>query len=139
VAPSVTGVSPSSGPTGGGTSVTLTGSGFTGASQVYFGGVAASSFTVNSDTSITATAPAETAGTVDLTVVTTGGTSATSASDHYTYNATAPSVTAVSPNRGPTAGGTLVTVTGTNLNGATQVTFGGIVVTSFTVVSATQI
>jgi hypothetical protein len=139
VAPSVSGVGPSSGPTGGGTSVTVTGSGFTGASQVYFGSVAASAFTVNSDTSITATAPAQLSGTVDITVVTTGGTSAIFASDHYTYNATAPTVTAVSPNRGPTAGGTLVTITGTNFNGATQVTFGGVAATSVTILSATQI
>src|SRR5215469_13496530 len=56
--PAVTGVSPSAGPASGGTSVTLTGTGFTGATAVQFGGTAATSFTVNSDISITAVSPA---------------------------------------------------------------------------------
>ena len=52
--------------------MTITGTNFTGTTQVYFGSVAATSFTVNSDTSITATAPAEAAGTVDVTVYNAG-------------------------------------------------------------------
>ena len=54
-APTVTGLSPASGAPGGGTSVTITGTNFTGATQVLFGGIAGSPFTVNSATSITAT------------------------------------------------------------------------------------
>ena len=85
-APAVTGVSPGSGPVSGGTSVTITGSGFTGATAVNFGGTVASSFTVNGDTSVTATAPAATAvGPVDVTVTTPSGTSATSSADQFTY------------------------------------------------------
>jgi hypothetical protein len=85
-AATVTGVSPGSGPVSGGTSVTIAGSGFAGATAVNFGSTAASSFTVNSDTSITATAPAATAvGTVDVTVTTPSGTSATSSADQFTY------------------------------------------------------
>ncbi len=57
-APTVTGVSPSSGPTAGGTGVTITGTGFTGATAVDFGANAATSYTVVSDTEITATSPA---------------------------------------------------------------------------------
>jgi hypothetical protein len=92
--PVVTAVSPASGPlAGGGTSVTITGTGFTGATAVDFGAAAATSVTVNSDTSITATAPAgASAGAVDVTVVTPNGTSATSPADQYTY--TAPTGTA---------------------------------------------
>ncbi|MFL6374365.1 MAG: IPT/TIG domain-containing protein [Pyrinomonadaceae bacterium] len=140
-APSVTGVSPTSGSTSGGTSVVITGSNFTGATAVSFGGTAATSFTVNSATQITATAPAHAAGTVDVTVTTSGGTSAISASDHYTYNAPtpAPTVTSVSPTSGTTSGGTSVTITGTNFTGATAVSFGGTPATSFTVNSATSI
>ena len=67
-----------------------------------FGAQPRPSFTVNSATSITATAPAGPAGAVDVTVTTPGGTSATSAADHYTYVA-APTVTSVSPTAGPTA------------------------------------
>jgi hypothetical protein len=81
--PAVTSVSPSAGPTAGGTSVAISGTGFTGATAVSFGGTPATSFTVNTATSITATAPAHALGTVDVTVTTAGGTSATSANDQY--------------------------------------------------------
>ncbi len=60
--PTVSQVAPTAGPTAGGTSVTITGTNFTGATGVSFGSTAATSFTVNSATSITATAPAGTAG-----------------------------------------------------------------------------
>ena len=84
-APTVTSISPASGPVTGGTSVTITGTNLSGASAVRFGTTASSGVTVNSATSITATAPAGTAGTVDVTVTTPGGTSATSAADQFTY------------------------------------------------------
>ncbi len=134
----VTSLAPSSGPTAGGTSVTITGTNFTGATAVSFGGTAATGCTVDSATQITATAPAGSAGTVDVTVTTAGGTSAISASDQFTYVA-APTVSAVSPNWSPTAGGTSVTITGTNFTGATAVRFGGTAATGYTVDSATQI
>src|SRR5262249_9447190 len=125
-APAVSGVSPSSGGTVGGTAVTITGANFTGASGVSFGTAAAASFTVLSDTALTATSPAAAAGAVDVTVTTPSGTSATSPADRFTYNATpAPAVTGVSPGSGTTAGGTLVTVTGTGFTDATDVLFGG--------------
>jgi hypothetical protein len=136
-APMVTSVSPTSGPTGGGTSVTITGTNFLGAGAAQFGSANATSFTVNSSTSITATAPAG-SGTVDITVTTSAGTSATSAADQFSYGA-APTVTAVAPNSGSFAGGTGVTITGTNFTGATAVSFGGNAAISFNVVSATSI
>ena len=135
--PTISAISPVSGPTAGGTSVTLTGTNFAGTSAVTFGATAATSFTVNSATQITATAPAGT-GTVDVRVTTAGGTSATSPADQYAY-VPAPTVTGVTPNAGATAGGTSVTITGTGLSGATGVTFGGVAATGFTVNSATQI
>ena len=138
-APALTSLSSSSGPTGGGGSVTLTGSGFTNASQVLFGTTPADSFTVTSDTSITATVPYASAGAVTVTVSTPGGASAAGSGTTYTYNATAPAVSAVGPNAGPTAGGTTVTITGTNLNGATAVSFGATPAADFTIVSATQV
>ena len=85
-APAVTAVSPTSGPLAGGTTVTITGSGFTGATAVNFGSTPASSFTVNSDSQITATSPAAAGvGPVDVTVTTPDGTSVTGAADQYTY------------------------------------------------------
>ncbi|MGY3117866.1 hypothetical protein ACVWXQ_001803 [Bradyrhizobium sp. S3.14.4] len=117
--------------------MTVTGTNFTGATAVKFGVTNASSFTVNSATSITATSPAGT-GTVDLTVTTPGGTSAISTADQFSYAAT-PAVTSVAPNAGLLAGGTSVTITGTALSGATAVKFGANNATSFTVNSATSI
>ncbi|MGZ4342274.1 MAG: beta strand repeat-containing protein [Solirubrobacteraceae bacterium] len=126
--PSVTSVSPASGPTAGGTSITINGTGFTGATAVSFGGTAATTYTVNSSSKITATAPAESAGTVDITVTTPGGTSSTGSGDRYTY-ANGPTVATISPSSGPTAGGTSVTITGANLANATTVKFGTSVAT----------
>lgn len=136
-APVVTSISPNSGPTSGGTTVVITGSGFSSATVVTFGGTAAV-HTVISDTQITATSPAGAAGTVDVTVTTPGGTSAISAADRFTY-VTAPVVTSISPNTGLRAGGTSVTINGTGLTGATAVNFGATPATSFTVNSASQI
>nr|WP_256504816.1 putative Ig domain-containing protein [Cupriavidus sp. WGlv3] len=82
--PTVTGVTPSSGPASGGTAVTVTGTNFVGVTAVRFGGAAAS-FLVNSATSLSATTPIGTAGTVDVTVTTAAGTSAISAADRFTY------------------------------------------------------
>ena len=143
--PAVTGVSPSSGPIVGGNPVTITGTGFTGASAVSFDSVPATSFTVNSDTSITATVPAGVAGAFplvgvidDVTVTTPGGTSATSTADQYTYEPV-PAVTGVSPSSGPIVGGNTVTVTGADFTGGTgfitpsAVLFGTVPATSFTV------
>jgi YVTN family beta-propeller protein len=84
--PVVTGISPASGPLAGGTTVTITGSNFTGATAVSFGGTPATSFTVSSDTSITAVSPAASnVGTVDVTVTTPNGTSATGPADQFSY------------------------------------------------------
>ncbi|MYS87497.1 IPT/TIG domain-containing protein [Embleya scabrispora] len=119
----VTSVSPNSGPTAGGSSVTVTGTHFTGSTAVAFGTTSATSFTVVDDTTILATAPPGAPGTVHVTVTGPGGTSATSAADRYTY-AAAPTVTSIGPDSGPEAGGTVVSITGTDLAGATGVTFG---------------
>ncbi len=129
--PAVTSVSPNTGPSNGGTIVTISGVNLTGATAVKFGTTAATSFTVDSATMITATAPAGT-GTVDVAVTTPLGTSASHASDQYTY-ATPPTVTKLSPKSGPAAGGTSVTITGTGFAGATKVSFGATSAVHFTV------
>jgi IPT/TIG domain len=125
--PTVTGVSPKSGPVAGGTAVTLTGTSFDGSgfstTQVTVGGTPLTScppspcFTLNSATSITVEMPARPAGTVDITVTTQEGTSATSTADTYAY-APVPSVTNVNPNAGSPAGGNTVVITGTGFESA---------------------
>ena len=138
VAPTVTGVSPTSGPTAGGTPVTVRGSGFTGATQVLFGSTVATHLVVVSDTEATATSPAHSAGVINVRVVTPAGKSGVVAADDFTYLAP-PKVSGVSPTSGPAAGGTHVTVTGTGFTGATQVLFGSTVATGLVVVSDTQL
>src|SRR5262249_18521960 len=73
--PALAGLSPATGPTTGGTSVTLLGSGFSAASAVRFGTSVVTNLTVVSDNAIRVTAPARAAGAVDVTVTTPGGTS----------------------------------------------------------------
>ncbi len=135
VGPTVTGISPTFGPTIGGTMVTITGTDFDGATTVDFGTTQATGVTVVSDTTITAFSPAG-SGIVNVTVTTPGGTSPTSLADEFTY---APTVTNVSPAGGPPAGGTTVTITGTSFAGASEVFFGSVMATSFSVVSSTTI
>ncbi|WP_247703153.1 IPT/TIG domain-containing protein, partial [Streptomyces sp. F63] len=135
--PVLTSVVPQQGARTGGTPVTLTGSGLGGATAVRFGTAPAASFTVVSATRIDAVAPAGN-GTVHVTVSTPGGTSTQPVI--FTYvTASLPSVTSVVPDRGPAAGGTPVTLTGSGLGGATAVRFGTAPAASFTVVSATRI
>lgn len=88
-APTVTGIAPNTGTTGGGTSVNISGTNFTVATAVKFGATNATNFTVNSATQITATSPAGSTGVVDVTVTNGGGTSTTSAADRAYLRAAA--------------------------------------------------
>ena len=136
-------MSPASGSPAGGTGVTITGTGLSGATGVSFGGTPAT-VTADSGTQVTATSPPG-KGTVDITVTTPVGASAATAADNFTYAAAPPPpppappmVTGVSPPSGSIAGGTGVTITGTGLSGATGVSFGGTPAT-VTADSGTQI
>jgi IPT/TIG domain len=140
--PTVVSLSVTAGPTAGGTSIVITGTGFTGTTSITFGNAPATSFVVNSATSITAISPADTAGIVDVTVAATGGTSSTSSLVQFTFIApppSAPTITHVTPGTGSITGGTVVTITGTGFTGAVSVTFGGVPAESFTVNSDTSI
>ena len=109
--PTVTSVSPNTGPPAGGTSVTITGSNFTGATAVRFGGTAAGSFTVNSATQITAISPTGN-GTLNVTVTTPSGTSAASPGDQFSYGV-AGTTTALSSSPNPSSTGQAVRFTAT--------------------------
>jgi hypothetical protein len=80
----VAAVSPNQGTTLGGTSMTIGGSGFTGATEVHVGASLASSVTVVNDSTITATTPPGSAGQVDVTVTKGSGTSPAVSGDHFT-------------------------------------------------------
>jgi hypothetical protein len=154
--PTVTGVSPNSGPMGGGTSVTVTGTNFVAGATVLIGqgngpvtgAIAATNVTVVSPTRITATTGGGAkAGTFSVYVTTSGGTSAQVNADLFTYVGPTPTVTGVSPNSGPIGGGTNITITGTGFVPGSTVAigqgngpgFGAIAATHVTVTSSTQI
>jgi hypothetical protein len=132
--PTIASFSPTSGAVG--ASVTITGSALTGASSVAFNGAAAS-FTVNSDTQITATVP-DGATTGAIAVTTAGGMATSSASFTVTTAppAPGPAISSFTPTSGPA--GTTVTIGGSSLTGVQTVTFAG-KPASFTAVSDTQV
>ncbi len=135
--PSLTGVSPASGSTNGGTAVTLTGSNFVTGAMVKFGSAAAISVVVVNSGSITAYTPAGAAGAATVTVTNPDGQSS-SLSSAFTY-ALPPALTSISPVIGPVGGGTSVTLTGANFKSGATVTFGGVAGTNVVVVSGTVI
>ena len=102
-APTVTGISPPTGPPGGGTSVTITGAGFTAARRSSFGTSAAHVHLQVVRPRSQPTSPAGPAGTVDVTVTTPAGTSANGRADPFIYEAV-PTVTGVNPARGRSPG-----------------------------------
>jgi hypothetical protein len=134
--PVVTGMSTHQGSGAGGTPLTITGSGFTGATSVSFGSNLATGVRVLSDTELTATSPPG-AGIIDVRVANPAVESGTSANDRFTYGSlpttspggTPPAVTGLSPSVGPEAGGNTVTITGSAFTGVTSVSFGATAVT----------
>ena len=83
--PTVTAITPTSGPTAGGTSVNVAGTNFVDVTAINFGTKPALSFSVDSATELTAISPAESPGTVDVTVTTTTETSVATTSDHFSF------------------------------------------------------
>ena len=147
----IVGLDPASGDTLGGSTVTITGTGFSGlsgASAVAFDGVDSFSYTVNAaSTVITAVTPrhpltgALLAGTVPLTVTTPAGTC--SANYAYVTPVATCTISSISPTSGFTLGGTTVTIIGTGFTGlsvSTDVAFGGVDASTYTVnVSSTMV
>ncbi len=127
--PTITGFTPTTAASG--TIITISGSNFTGATSVSFGGTAATSFSVDSDVSISATVSSGSSGVVSVT--SPGGTATSSG---FVFNP-APTITSFTPTAN--SSGAIVTITGTNFTGATSVTFGGTPAASFSVVSDTMI
>jgi hypothetical protein len=128
IAPVITSFTPGSGING--TTVTITGENFNGTTSVKFGGVNASSFTINSSTSITAVVAQGASG--EVSVTTPIGTAVLAG---FIFNG--PIINSFTPATG--IAGTTVNITGTNFTGVTAVKFGGIAATSFTVNAATSI
>ena len=131
-APSISSLSPSSGPVG--TSVTISGANLSGATAVTLGGRAAA-FSVVSASQVRATVPTG-ASSGSFAVTTPGGTATSGSAFTVVAPVAAPSISSLSPSSGPV--GTSVTISGANLSGATAVTLGGRAA-AFSVVSASQV
>ena len=126
--PTVSGISPTSGSTLGGTVVTITGNGFSnvGVSWVKFGstqvGVMGVYNTGGSTGSVTAISPSGSTGTVDITVITTSGTTATSAATKYTYTTPITTIPTIVATTSQTTPVTSILTTATTTLQTTQVT-----------------
>ncbi|MEU4555339.1 IPT/TIG domain-containing protein [Micromonospora violae] len=133
IAPTITSIVPDTGPNTGGTTVTITGTGFTGATGVTFGDTPGTNLVVDpSGTSLTVVTPPGPVGPADVTVLVPGANA--TAPNGFTYVAAPPSAASITPNAGPQSGGQTVTITGAGfIPGDTTVTFDGVPATNVTV------
>jgi hypothetical protein len=138
--PTVTSLSPSTGPSAGGTTVTISGTNFSADSSVTFGGIQATSVSVESSTLIQTVSPAGTPGaTVQVAVTDSAGTSPDTSTSEFSYaNDVGPTITSISPNLGQY--GNTVTIYGTNFDeGSLGVYFGNVMASGVTYVSPNQL
>ena len=138
--PAISAVAPNFGSTAGGTLVTVTGRGFTPTTRAYFGWTPARSIRVLSATRLQLIAPAHSVGVVNVRVHNLGGYAAGSSADRFTYaTPSKPTISAVAPTSGSTAGGTAVTVTGSGFTSTMTVYFGWTRARSVRVLSPTRL
>jgi hypothetical protein len=132
--PTLTAVSPTASPTAGGVPITLTGAAFVSGMTVDVGGSPCTPVIVTSQTSASCTVPPHAQGIVDIQVTTPGGASGTQS---LTYS-DAPSLSAISPGQGPTAGGAVITLTGSRFVAGMTVSVGNNPCSPVIVVSSTE-
>jgi len=135
--PTIDSISPLSGPAIGGTTITITGSDFTGSTAVTFGGIAGAEFTVVSDTKITVRTPAHAPGLVGIAVEHPDGDAVIP--DIFEYQGTTPAITSLLPSIGSTSGGYTITIYGSGFLDATSVKFGTFDADDFDVISDSEI
>ena len=133
--PQLTSVTPSSGSIGGGTLVTITGSGFATARLVQFGSQTATELIVLDDSHLTVITPVNPVGTVAISVTSAGGVAGSpDQSSMFRYEIVYPRITGITPASGPAAGGTLVAINGSGFLTTRNVKFGDIQATNLTIV-----
>ncbi|NUK27205.1 IPT/TIG domain-containing protein [Streptomyces lunaelactis] len=132
--PVLSSLAPGRGPTSGGNTVIVTGTNLSAATSVQFN-TSPAVITGNSATQVTVTAPAAPAAPAVVTVTTAGG-----ASNPLSYfYIPAPTISLLSPDKGPLSAGNTVTITGSNLTLTSTVRFGATAATGVTVDSDSQV
>lgn len=137
-APRITKLSTTTGPTSGGTKITIHGQRFSKVTEVRFGSQSATRVTVISSKKLTAWSPPGAVGSVPVTVVGANGSSPASTKARFRYVA-APTITALTPGWGPAKGGTKVTITGTGFSRVRKVYFGAKAAGKLKVISSTKL
>ncbi len=133
--PTVVSVNPSSGPTNGGTSITISGAGFTSGSAVTVGGANATAISFVNSSTLIANSPAGAQGSADVTVNTVNGSGTLKLG--FTYIGP-PTLNRISPTSGPSTGGNIINVYGSSFTANTQITIGGIAATNVTLIDSTR-
>ncbi len=139
MAPVVTALYPNFGPLAGGTTVNVIGSQFMNGARVTIGGISCDSITFNSSTSLTCVTPAGSAGAKAVVVTNPDAQSATLANGFTYSNGMAPTISTVTPNSGPLAGGTTITIIGSGFIPGAVVTIGGISCDTIVFLSTTSL
>jgi hypothetical protein len=127
--PTITSVSPSSGPATGGTLITITGTGFQSGSHVVIDGAAALPGGTPTSTKLLILVPPLAVGPADVKVINPDGQFAVLAGGFVALPVTTappPVIASINPSSGPAAGGTVITITGTGFQATSQVTIGGV-------------
>lgn len=119
-APTVSTLSVNNGPSSGGTSVTITGTGILAGATASFGGTNCTSINVTPPTTLTCLTPSHATGLVNVVVTNADNQTGTLVSS-FTFQGT-PSITSVSPSGGNTAGSTLITISGDQFYAGATVT-----------------
>lgn len=140
--PAITSITPSTGPTSGGTAITIDGSNFANGLTAAIGGLPLANIQVVSATKMTAatpTGPVDFSGVAqrDVTVTNPDGRSATRTGG-FTWSVPPPAITSIFPSAVSPSGGAVVTISGAGFTRAlpVSVTFGGTAGTNVTVVDA---
>jgi len=129
-APTVTGIAPASGPTLGGTAVTITGTNFAPGAIAFFGTLPSPltpllDCAVTSSTTLNCVTPFDNEGPKDLTVVNVDGQASAPDVQAYQYTVSSPTITGIAPAASTTDGGAAITITGTNFENGAKVNVGG--------------
>lgn len=137
-APTISAVTPATGPVTGGTTVQIDGANFQNNATVKFGANSASGVTFISSTRLVAVTPAG-AAVGPVTVTVTNPDSQSGSFTGFSYAAAGPSITSITPNTGSTAGGTAITISGSNFKSGATVTIGGAAASNVVFVNASTL